>query len=86
MYIFNGTDWQNLFDNQRILELMITSLILVNFVFDSAMILSGQIRCSSVSEAERLMVMVCKFIPKRRLIQREFQEIVQIRAVKIVKI
>ena len=36
---------ENLFNNQKVLQLFIISFILVNLMFDSGMILKGEIRC-----------------------------------------
>ena len=45
--ISKGADKENLFTNQEFLCSMIISLILVTLMFDSGVILSGEISCQS---------------------------------------
>ena len=45
LYISYGADKENLFNNQELLLLVVISFILVPLIFDSGVILQGEIRC-----------------------------------------
>ena len=49
-----GFDKENLFDNQKLLKLVIISLILMTFTFDSRVILYGEIRSQTHFEVKRI--------------------------------
>ena len=46
---------ENLFNNQEVLQLIIISFILMTLMFNSGVILKGEIRCWSLSEIKGLM-------------------------------
>ena len=48
LYIFYGTNNENLPENQELPKLVIISFILMTLVFDSKVILHGEIRCQSL--------------------------------------
>ena len=43
--ISSGADKENLFNNQKLLQLVIISFSLITFMCDSGVILKGEIRC-----------------------------------------
>ena len=49
-----GYDKENLFDYQKLLKLVIISLILMTFTFDSRVILYGEIRSQTHFEVKRI--------------------------------
>ena len=49
-----GADMENLFNNQELLYLVITSFIPITSMFDSGVILQGEIRCWSLLVAKGL--------------------------------
>ena len=49
---------ENLFNNQELLEFVIVSFLLVTLMFDSGVILWGEIRCQSLLGVKGLNVMV----------------------------
>ena len=48
LYIFYGINNENLPENQELPKLVIISFILITLVFDSKLILHGEIRCQSL--------------------------------------
>ena len=49
---------ENLFNNQELIEFVIVSFLLVTLMFDSGVILWGEIRCQSLLGVKGLNVMV----------------------------
>ena len=55
LYISLCASKENLFNNQEVLQLIIISFILVTLMFDSGVILKGEIRCWSLSGIKVLL-------------------------------
>ena len=52
--ISTGSDKENLFSNQQLLQLVIISFILMTLMFDLRELLQGEIRCQSLLGVRKL--------------------------------